>query len=539
MDPLVSIGIPTYNRGTQLENIVHTALDQTYKNLQVIVVDNNSSDLSAQQALENISGLNDTRLEIYRNYTNLGVLKNAYECLRYAKGKYFTWFSDDDWRSPTFIECLVDVLESNSDYGFAISEYRDIVDISLPSLLHLRSRKKLFHTFSSHNKYRRIYSFFLSDHALGKCNLFYSVFHTSRLKDICFRKVSCNWTNLAMDRNLSFLYLKKNRLYFAEDTLIALKVKNLKNYSIDTGFSSSIKEFINEILFTCSNVDSQLERLFILILTPLKAWVTFRSRIFLKLYRLYKRTKLIPARNRELNALKKISTSNNKPDKSKLSLHDLTIVCIATRNVEKGAAALAYSLSSINFGKAILFSHYKPWNLSPKIQHCQINPFNSVEEWGYFVIYQLYQYIDTSHILLIHPDGFVVNPDSWCDDYLKYDYIGAPWLFPKDNYSYRSKSGKIVRVGNSVSIRSLAILKAPTSLGLKWESYFGFYHEDGFLCAQYYDFLSDHGFTYAPIEVAYKFSVERELPDQPNNMNSFVFHDWIAKNQSYPRLSDY
>ena len=64
MDPLVSIGIPTYNRGTQLENIVHTALDQTYKNLQVIVVDNNSSDLSAQQALANISGLNDTRLEI-------------------------------------------------------------------------------------------------------------------------------------------------------------------------------------------------------------------------------------------------------------------------------------------------------------------------------------------------------------------------------------------------------------------------------------------------------------------------------------------
>ena len=65
---------------------------------------------------------------------------------------------------------------------------------------------------------------------------------------------------------------------------------------------------------------------------------------------------------------------------------------------------------------------------------------------------------------------------------------------------------KIVRVGNSVSIRSLAILKAPSSLGLKWESYFGFYHEDGFLCAQYYDYLSARGFTYAPVELAYKFS---------------------------------
>ena len=342
-----------------------------------------------------------------------------------------------------------------------------------------------------------------------------------------------------MDRNISFLYLKQNSLYFVKDTLIALKVKNFKNYSIDTGFLSNIKAFLDEILFTYDNCDSQLDRLCILALTPLKVLATIRSRVFLKLYRLYKRTTLIPARNRELNAIKKISASDNMPDKSKLCLHDLTIACVATRGVEKGAAALAYSISSIKFGKAILFSHYKPWNLSPKIRHYQINPFNSVEEWGYFVIYQLYQYIDTSHVLLIHPDGFVVNPESWSDDFMKYDYIGAPWLFPKDNFSYRSKSGEIVRVGNSVSIRSLAILKAPTSLGLKWESYFGFYHEDGFLCAQYYDYLSARGFTYAPVELAYKFSVERELSDHPNKLNSFVFHDWIAKNQSYPRLSDY
>ena len=43
MLPLVSIGIPTFNRGSQLENIVRIVLSQTYSNLQVIVVDNNSS----------------------------------------------------------------------------------------------------------------------------------------------------------------------------------------------------------------------------------------------------------------------------------------------------------------------------------------------------------------------------------------------------------------------------------------------------------------------------------------------------------------
>ena len=135
----------------------------------------------------------------------------------------------------------------------------------------------------------------------------------------------------------------------------------------------------------------------------------------------------------------------------------------------------------------------------------------------------------SSHILLIHPDGFVVNPSSWNDDFLNYDYIGAPWPFPKDDYSYRSKSGQIVRVGNSVSIRSLDILKAPTNLKLEWEPYFGYYHEDGFLCAQHFDLLQENGFTFAPIDKAYQFSVENELPNFQNNLNSFVFHDWIGK----------
>ena len=77
MLPLVSIGIPTFNRGSQLENIVRIVLSQTYSNLQVIVVDNNSSDYSSLESLDRLSRLNDDRLEIYRNKINLGVLQNA------------------------------------------------------------------------------------------------------------------------------------------------------------------------------------------------------------------------------------------------------------------------------------------------------------------------------------------------------------------------------------------------------------------------------------------------------------------------------
>ena len=46
--------------------------------------------------------------------------------------------------APTFIERLVSALESNSEFGFAISEYRDIVDPLTPSLFHLNLAKIIF-----------------------------------------------------------------------------------------------------------------------------------------------------------------------------------------------------------------------------------------------------------------------------------------------------------------------------------------------------------------------------------------------------------
>ena len=54
MLPLVSIGIPTFNRGSQLENIVRIVLSQTYSNLQVIVVDNHSTDYSSLESLRSL-----------------------------------------------------------------------------------------------------------------------------------------------------------------------------------------------------------------------------------------------------------------------------------------------------------------------------------------------------------------------------------------------------------------------------------------------------------------------------------------------------
>jgi hypothetical protein len=51
-----------------------------------------------------------------------------------------------------------------------------------------------------------------------------------------------------------------------------------------------------------------------------------------------------------------------------------------------------------------------------------------------YCIYNLTRHIDTDYCLLVQPDGFVINPDKWDDDWYNYDYIGAPWYEATDAY---------------------------------------------------------------------------------------------------------
>ena len=133
------------------------------------------------------------------------------------------------------------------------------------------------------------------------------------------------------------------------------------------------------------------------------------------------------------------------------SLQNITLIALATTNVEATVKALEYSCRGISWGAVKLISHYKPDNLPEYIQWFETTPCKDVDEWSYKAIYELPKYVDTEYGMLVHADGFVVNPDSWRDEFLDYDYIGAPWHLPNDDFSFRDINGVIQRVGNSVS----------------------------------------------------------------------------------------
>lgn len=208
-----------------------------------------------------------------------------------------------------------------------------------------------------------------------------------------------------------------------------------------------------------------------------------------------------------------------------LDLKDVTLVAVTGRDFESHYQALEYSKRGINFGAVKLITSL---------------PINNVDDWNKAIIYDLRNFIDTEYCLLVQGDGFVVNPESWRDEFLDYDYIGAPWPLPTDDYSYRTPDGDIVRVGNGgTSLRSKKILNLPYELEFAWRSYFGNTHEDGFLCCHNRRLLQQFGVKFAPIEVAKYFSREIDIPENADvdKPFAFQFHDvFTGRNEEYRHL---
>lgn len=115
-NPLVSIGIPTYNRPQELQKAIEALINQSYKNLEIIISDNCSPNLLVEELCREYSK-KDTRIKYYRQDENIGMARNGEFVLNKASGQYYIWCMDDDWLSNNFIQDSVDFLLKNPDYS--------------------------------------------------------------------------------------------------------------------------------------------------------------------------------------------------------------------------------------------------------------------------------------------------------------------------------------------------------------------------------------------------------------------------------------
>jgi len=114
-NPLVSIVITTYNRYGLLKKIINDIYKQTYKNIEIIVSDDCSTDNTYE--IKNLF----PKIKYIKTTKNLGYAKNSKFALKYANGEYLAFFSDDDKLVyDGFIETAVEKLQ-NSDLFIAKS----------------------------------------------------------------------------------------------------------------------------------------------------------------------------------------------------------------------------------------------------------------------------------------------------------------------------------------------------------------------------------------------------------------------------------
>jgi glycosyltransferase involved in cell wall biosynthesis len=249
---MVSVGIPTYNRADLLRRALEIITTQTYTHLEIIVSDNASSDERVKNIVDEFRS-KDARIIYFKQDKNLGVLANAEFVLRKSQGEYFTWFSDDDWRSPEFIELLVEELKEHPEVNFAFCDYREVYSDGSRADGYPPSHLKVFEPFQSKSRLIRTLSYYWQNAKLGKPNLFYSLFRRAALSGLDIRKISGDFHHLNMDCLIGFSMLQKSPVRIRREAMCTLTCGN-KKYYLEDGNSkkknitlfSKLANFISE-----------------------------------------------------------------------------------------------------------------------------------------------------------------------------------------------------------------------------------------------------------------------------------------------------
>ena len=196
-------------------------------------------------------------------------------------------------------------------------------------------------------------------------------------------------------------------------------------------------------------------------------------------------------------------------------MKEITIVAASDVNINETINALKVSSDILKPYKTILFTSHSYFKSIKNdcILIEKIKPLRSKSDYSNFLIFELYKYIKTSHVLIVQWDGFIINPKKWQNNFLLYDYIGAPFIPRIKAISYsRDINNDFYVIGNGgFSLRSKKLIEAPSKYNLFDDVNLTNSNEDGFICVLHRKFLESKGFKWAPFNVAKEFSIESPL----------------------------
>lgn len=120
--PLISIVLPTYNGSKYISESIQSCIDQSYHNWELIVVDDKSTDNTAEIVLAYVT--KDPRIKLIRHEQNKklpGALNTGFS---HSKGEYLTWTSDDNLYEPEALQLMVDYLQLHAACGMVYCDMK-------------------------------------------------------------------------------------------------------------------------------------------------------------------------------------------------------------------------------------------------------------------------------------------------------------------------------------------------------------------------------------------------------------------------------
>jgi len=125
-NPLVSICIPTFNREKHILESIESIRKQSYKNLEIIIVDNDSQDKTYEMIKENYQHV--TNIHVYKNDSNIGSARNFNRCIDLANGELIGIFHSDDVYHINIVQESVSMFKEYPEIGMT-STYGNKIDI--------------------------------------------------------------------------------------------------------------------------------------------------------------------------------------------------------------------------------------------------------------------------------------------------------------------------------------------------------------------------------------------------------------------------
>jgi len=211
--------------------------------------------------------------------------------------------------------------------------------------------------------------------------------------------------------------------------------------------------------------------------------------------------------------------------KKKIKLPNVTLLAITSTELDMTNLSMKISLQNIDFAEAKLILHEEPKKKYPNINYILLEKKIDITEYNRIMIEDLHKYFNTSHCLIVQADSFVVDSNLWKDEFLKFDYIGAPWSNKIKVNSDLILDVEKNPVGNGgFSLRSHKLAKATAKINYSSLNY-PIKSEDIIICHYLYKEMISQGIRFAPPKLASQFSMENINHLYGQDVNSvFGFH---------------